>query len=187
MPEPLSLPELIERARDGSASARTDLYARFTPCLHRHIRFRLLYSSLRRHCDSTEIVDSVWRRFFLRLHSPNWKSEWDHDATALQRLLLRMADDNLAEKGRQRDNQQPLLDEGADQVDLRPSAEEVAEARDLVRKAKAHCSALEWALLERLAEGETFVAIARAHDATPDAIRMRLNRLVERLRVILGS
>lgn len=185
MSDSLPLPELMARTRAGDELAGSELCRRFTPCLHRHIHFRLLRSSLRRHCDTTEILDSVWRRFFVRIKSLSWRAEWDQDEKTLQRLLLQMADDNLAAKARRRGNQQVSLPDHAELADDAPDPVDVAAATELVGKTRAHCTDLEWELLVQFAEGSSYVDIARASQSSPDAVRMRLKRLLKRLRGIL--
>jgi RNA polymerase sigma-70 factor (ECF subfamily) len=88
MPEEASFSDLVQRARNGDARAAAELVRRYEPAIRRAVRFRLTDAGLRRLLDSTDICQSVFGSFFIRLAAGQYDIEKAED---LLNLLVTMA------------------------------------------------------------------------------------------------
>lgn len=175
--------------QQGDSSAATELVKCFEPEIRRFIRFRLTDPKIRRFIDSLDISQSVFARFFVELE----RGRLDVSSPQqLQNLLLAMArnkiyDNVRAAKADKRDvrrlqqtkhYQEPTAKE-ENQLEKLSSSEMV----DLIRRSM---SEEELALLDQRMSGRTWDDLAVEWNSTPDAIRKRMNRAVDRVANEIG-
>jgi RNA polymerase sigma-70 factor (ECF subfamily) len=190
MSEELSFRDLILRVRAGDEEAAAQLVRRYEPAIRRAVQVRLHDRQLRRYLDSMDICQSVLASFFVRAALGQYQLD---EPAQLLRLLATMARNKLANQANQqragcRDYRRGAA--GADQACQvpapGPSPSAQVEAADLVEQARQRLSAEELRLLELRRQGRTWPEIAAELGGSPDALRIRLDRAVERVTRELG-
>jgi DNA-directed RNA polymerase specialized sigma24 family protein len=178
--------ELIRRVRAGDQSAATELVKQFEPEIRRFIRLRLTDPGLHRILDSADIWQSVLANFFVRVAG----GQYDLDRPdQLVRLLITMARHRLVDHARKpssrrnRDGDSALW-AGVAANQETPSA--VVANEELLREGQRRLTAEERLLAERRADGQSWQEIAAAHGGTPDSLRKKLRRALDRVCHELG-
>jgi RNA polymerase sigma factor (sigma-70 family) len=185
MSEPTSFDELIRRVRAGNQNAATELVQRYEPSIRRAIRFRLTDSRLVRVLDSMDICQSVFASFFVRTAAGQFDIE---QPDQLLRLLVAIARNKLA---KQVTNQQRQcrdyrrveggeLDEGQF-VAADASPCQIVAGEELLLKADRLLSDEERQLRELRKEGLDWAAIAEQLGSSPEALRKKLARAMDRV------
>ncbi|MBI3839937.1 MAG: sigma-70 family RNA polymerase sigma factor [Planctomycetia bacterium] len=190
MAEESSFVELIGRVRSGDEAAARELVKRYEPYIRRVVRAKLTDRRLRRQMDSVDICQSVLGNFFVRVALGQFDLSCPEQ---LVKLLATIARNRVVEEARKqhaavRDIRRldtgGLSDSRIDGGQDTPS--QLVVARELLQKFR-----------ERLTEEEKRIADARAREQgwaeigvqmgmTPDALRMRWTRTVDRLAHELG-
>jgi RNA polymerase sigma-70 factor (ECF subfamily) len=185
MPEPLSFDELIRRVRAGNQDAATELVQRYEQSIRRAVRFRLADSRLVRVLDSMDICQSVFASFFVRTAAGQFDIE---DPDQLLKLLVAIARNKLARQVRNQQRQcrdyrrieAGELDEaqfaGADTT---PS--QIVAAEELLTKADRLLSDEERKLRELRKEGLDWATISEQLGSSPEALRKKLARAMDRV------
>jgi RNA polymerase sigma-70 factor (ECF subfamily) len=190
MPEEPSFRDLVARVRSGDHEAAAELVRRYEPTLRRTARLRLRDPQLRRLFDSTDICQSVFRNFFVRVAA----GQFDLDGPeALLKLLATMARNTVTNQAlRQRARRRDYRREAAEDVGDRPIAapgstpsEQVA-ARELLAEARRRLSPDERHLLDLRQQGREWADIAADLGGRPEALRKQLARAVDRVARELG-
>jgi RNA polymerase sigma-70 factor (ECF subfamily) len=184
-----SFTELIARIRAGDQQAAAELVRLYEPVIRRAIRFRLTDTRLRGALDSMDICQSVLASFFVRAASGQYQLEEEAD---LQKLLTAMARNKLkmlvrGQCAQRRDRRR--VQGGVEALDLaaaEPTASRQLAARELLEAAHQRLAPEERALVECRNQGLTWDEIARQLGGSPDALRVKLARALDRVAVELG-
>jgi RNA polymerase sigma factor (sigma-70 family) len=190
MPEGDSFHELILKVRAGNENAAAELVRLYEPTIRLIVRRRLTDPALRRLLDSMDICQSVLASFFVRAASGQY--ELDKPAHLLK-LLTTMARNKLANAARRQTTarrdlhrvQAGNLTDGM-AVDPRDSPGAQVANRDLLQKVRSRLSSEELELVELRAQGRNWAEIAAQLGGSPDGLRMRLSRAIERVTQELG-
>ena len=192
---------LLARVRAGDGQAATQLVRRYEPAIRRAARVRLMDTRLNRLLDSMDICQSVMASFFVRAALGQYELE---SPAQLLKLLATMTRNKLANqvKGHRaiRRDFRRVEDRndgnGSDETavvrgieslagpDRTPSSE--VATRELLQEARRRLSSEELLLLERREQGREWTEIATELGSSPEAIRKRLARAVDRVAHELG-
>jgi RNA polymerase sigma-70 factor (ECF subfamily) len=190
MAEELAFTDLIRRVRSGDEKAAAELVRRYEPAIRTAVRVRLTDPGLRRYLDSMDICQSVLANFFVRAAA----GQFDVDKPErLVKLLVTMARNKvtnhaLREQAARRDQrrlQKGALDEAALAV-AQPSPSQVVANRELLEEFKKRLSEEERQLADQRALGRSWAEIAEQAGGNPDALRMQLQRAIDRVSRELG-
>jgi RNA polymerase sigma factor (sigma-70 family) len=189
MNQPPPFDELLKRVRAGDQDAATELVRTYEPSIRRVIRLRLANAPLNALLDSTDICQSVMASFFVRVNLGQYTLE---SPEQLIKLLATMARSKLAaqvrhEQAQRRDRRrtnrvaddQQFVGAGAT-----PSRE--VAARDLLSHVERRLSAEERELVQLRQQGDDWAAVAKRIGGSPDALRMKLTRAIDRVAHELG-
>jgi len=182
---------LIQMIRTGDGAAAAELVRQYEPEIRRTVRVRLSDRRLRRAFDSMDICQSVLGAFFARVALGQF--ELDRPEQVLK-LLVSMARNKLNDHVRRehagrRDNRRLALgspEELAALAGRSDTPSRIAAGRELLQKMRQELSPDEQHLAEQRALGRDWAALAAELQATPDALRMKLNRAVDRVSRLLG-
>jgi RNA polymerase sigma-70 factor (ECF subfamily) len=177
--------DLIRRVRAGEAAAAAELVRRYEPAIRLAVRVRLTDHRLRRLLDSVDICQSVLATFFVRAAA----GQFDLDQPQrLLNLLVTIARNKLTRHARQqraaRRDQRRLRTDPIEQLDLpgrEPSPERVFASRELLHEVRRRLSPEERQLADQRAGGLSWSEIASTCGASPDCLRMRLARALDRV------
>lgn len=190
MPEEIVFLELIRRVRAGEEEAATELVRRYEPAIRRAVRLQLRDPTLRRTLDSVDICQSVLASFFVRAASGQYELQ---EPGQLVRLLVVMARNKLASQARksQAIRQRSISLELCGNVEGEPIApgptpSQQLAGQELLQEFFKRLSAQERQLVERRSEGRAWTAIADELGDSPEALRKRLTRALDRVAQQLG-
>jgi RNA polymerase sigma factor (sigma-70 family) len=203
MSESPSSPELfralIAQVRAGDEQAAAELVRRYEPAIRRAARVRLVDTRLNRLLDSMDICQSVMASFFVRAALGQFELETPDQ---LLRLLATMTRNKLAGqvKGHgaarrdfrrvvaaERGDRDVPEDHGSEWIagqDPTPSRD--LAARELLEEALRRLSPEEKRILDCREQGDQWAQIAAELGTSPEAIRKRLARAVDRVAHELG-
>jgi len=189
MSGPDNFRELLARVRAGDEQAATELVRRYEPAIRRAARVRMSDARLGRLLDSMDICQSVMASFFVRAASGVYELETPEQ---LMRLLTTMARNKLANQANhlraaRRDQRRTEGGERAAEVAGRdPRASVQVAARELLDEVHQRLTDDERAILERRQQGCDWGEIAGALGGTPEALRKRFTRGIDRIARQLG-
>ena len=181
MPEQNSFKELVQRVRAGDQNAATELVREYGDAIRRAARIGLRNAGVGRFLESMDICQSVWGSFFVRAAL----GQYDLDSSEqLLKLLYSMVHNKVVDAARK-----PYMDadsaaERAVECDTSPS--QYAIRQELVQKSRELLSEEERWLAEQRALGREWAEIAAERGESPEALRKRLARAVERVTIELG-
>jgi RNA polymerase sigma-70 factor (ECF subfamily) len=183
--------ELIGRIRSGDARAAEQLVRQYEPLIRRAIRVRLEDHRLRHVFDSMDVCQSVLASFFLRTAAGSYDLQQPQD---LVRLLVRMAQNKLAEAARRQYRQKRdrgrtvgASDTLLERIALSdPTPSRVIEGRELLQQFLSQMSAQERELVQLRGQGHGWPEIAKRLGGTAQARRVQLARAVKRVAAALG-
>jgi RNA polymerase sigma factor (sigma-70 family) len=193
-----SFQELIAQVRAGNEQAAAELVQRYEPAIRRAARVRLVDTRLNRLLDSMDICQSVLASFFVRTALGQFELETPDQ---LLKLLATMTRNKLAGqvKGqgaarrdfrrvaaaqRDRDGE---TDSGPERIAaLTPTPSRDLAARELLEEALRRLSPEEKRILDCREQGGQWAQIATELGSSPEAIRKRLVRAVDRVAHELG-
>jgi RNA polymerase sigma-70 factor (ECF subfamily) len=189
MAEGNSFLELIRSVRAGDPAGASELVRRYEPAIRRAVRIHLRDPRLRRILDSMDVCQSVLASFFVRAAS----GQYDLDQpNQLLNLLVVMARNKVASEARRsyvvrRDRQFLGSSELVPANLISPGAgpSEVAADRDLLQAVQSRLSEEERQLVERRSRKQGWDAIAAELGGTPEALRKKLTRALDRIAVEL--
>jgi RNA polymerase sigma-70 factor (ECF subfamily) len=190
MSEGESFADLIRQVRQGDARAAERLVRRYEPAVRRVVQLRLQHSSLRRHIDSVDVCQSVLASFFCRAALGQYDLSGPEQ---LVKLLTAMARNKFANQARKRQGlpADPVpgraatggLEEAAADE---PSPSRLAAGRDLLAAVRARLREDERVLADFRARGLEWPEIAAELGGTPDALRKKLTRALDRVARVVG-
>jgi RNA polymerase sigma-70 factor (ECF subfamily) len=181
---------LMAQVRSGDAAAAEELVRRYEPSIRRAVRLQLRDERLRRVLDSVDICQSVLASFFVRAAT----GQYDLDRPAqLLRLLLVMARNKLVSQARKpyvarRDGHFGPRGETERGELFASEPDPLAQAggRDLLERVRERLSEEERGLADRRAQGQDWAFIAAEMGESPEALRKRLARALDRVTHELG-
>jgi RNA polymerase sigma-70 factor (ECF subfamily) len=190
MAEASTFRDLIARVRAGDEEAARELVRTYEPTIRRTIRLRLADPRLRRVLDSTDICQSVFGSFFARAALGQYDLE---DPAQLLRLLVNMSRKKLIDHERHeraaRRDMTRTQGAGAVAYDLaapQPTPSQEVAASELLQEMRKRLSPDELRLAEQRAAGRDWAGIAADEGDTPEALRKKLGRAVDRVAEELG-
>ncbi|MBI3407934.1 MAG: RNA polymerase subunit sigma-24 [Planctomycetes bacterium] len=190
MSDETPFPDLIQRVRSGDGDAAAELVRRYEPAIRRVVRLRLTDARMRRVFDSMDVCQSVLGSFFVRAALGQYDLA---DADQLLKLLAQMArhkvtDQMRRERAERRDLARLEADGGAaDQVaGGGPSPSRHAAGRELLVEFRKRLSSEEMELADLRAQGREWADIGAERGQSPEALRKRLARGLDRVAQQLG-
>jgi RNA polymerase sigma factor (sigma-70 family) len=190
--EPLSQPsfaEMLARIRQGDQDAAAELVRAYEPIIRRAVRFRLSDAHMRHALESLDICQSVLGSFFLRAASGQYELNQPED---LQKLLTAMARNKLkfhVRKQYAQSRDPRRVEAGADAAAV-PALEATASrqlaARELLQQVHQRLAPQERQLVEWRQQGLEWTEIAQRLAGSPEALRKKLERALDRVAVELG-
>jgi RNA polymerase sigma-70 factor (ECF subfamily) len=186
-----SFQSLLRRVRAGDEAAAAEVVRLYEPEIRRLVRLRLTDPRLGRLLDSMDVCQSVLANFFVRAAAGQFELSTPGQ---LLRLLATMARHKLLNQARKeqadRRNPRRLCADGEralkGAVAPGETPSEVVAGAELLEKARALLSDEERALAERRAEGRDWEEIARTLGGSPEALRKKLARAMDRVARRLG-
>jgi RNA polymerase sigma-70 factor (ECF subfamily) len=176
--------DLVRRVRAGDEAASTELVRRYEPAIRIAVHARLTDPRLRRVLDSLDICQSVLGNFFVRATAGEFELETPEQ---LLKLLVTMArnrlsDHALRQQAACRDHRRTEpVKEGEELAAPGPSPSEIVAGRELLEAFRSKLSAEERHLADQRALGRPWAEIAQEVGGSPDALRVRLGRAVDRV------
>jgi RNA polymerase sigma factor (sigma-70 family) len=182
---------LIRRVRAGDAAAAAELVAQCEPEIRRAVRIRLTDPGLRRVLDSMDVCQSVLANFFVRAAGGQFELGRPED---LIRLLVTMARNKLRDHARrqhaERRDQRRTDPAGVERLAMVPAAgdtpSQIVAGRELLEAMRARLSEEERLLAHHRAQGRGWEYIATQVGGSPEALRKKLARAIDRVAHELG-
>ncbi len=190
MSEDCAFRDLILRVRRGDEQAATELVRRYEPAIRRAVRLRLRDDRMRRVLDSMDICQSVLASFFVRAATGQYEMDTPEQ---LLKLLATMARNKVADQVDQqraacRDNRRVDAGSAGDRDLAGPDAtpSQYAAAQELLEETRRRLSLEERRLLDLRQQGWEWNEIAAEVGGSPEALRKKLTRAVDRVAQELG-
>jgi RNA polymerase sigma factor (sigma-70 family) len=191
MAEDLAFQDLIRRVRNGEETAAAELVRTYEPEIRRAVRIRLTDPRLGRLLDSMDICQSVLGNFFARVASGQFDLEQPEQ---LLKLLVTMARNKLRDQARKqraerRDHRRletGNLEALESVTDGQASPSQVVAGEDLLMEMRRRLSDEERYLAEQRALGREWAELAAERGQSPEALRKRLTRAIDRVAEQLG-
>jgi RNA polymerase sigma-70 factor (ECF subfamily) len=181
-----SFRRLIRRVRAGDQEAAAQLVRRYEPEIRRAVRMRLTDPRLRRTLDSLDICQSVLANFFVRVAG----GQFDLDEPGqLVRLHVSMARNKVVDHGRKLAKRPELAAESGvleEAVGREESPSQVLARQELLQAMRRQLTDEDRHLAEQRARGRGWREIAAACGGSPDALRKKLARALDRAGRRLG-
>ena len=181
--------QLIGRLRNGDQAAASELVGKYESEVRRFVRFRLTTPAIRRFVDSLDISQSVLGRFFVELR----EGKLDVSTPGqLRNLLLTMARNKLYDQARkelaEKRDATRVEEYGEGKfVDHEDSVSENVADTEFVNVIRTHLSDDERYLIDqRMTLNRSWEDIASELNSTPDAVRKRMTRAIDRVAGQLG-
>jgi RNA polymerase sigma-70 factor (ECF subfamily) len=178
---------LVRRVRAGDGAAAAELVRLYEPAVRRLVRLRLRDPRLRRVLDSTDVCQSVLASFFVRAAAGQFELDRPEQ---LLRLLAVMARNKLAGQARRAYvTRREIGDDapaGDGLADPGPGPTHEVDWRDLLGAVRGRLSDEERQLADRRARSEGWEQIAIEMGGSPEALRKKLTRALDRVARQLG-
>ena len=182
---------LVQNARAGESDAVAELIRLYEPEVRRFIRFRLASASLLRIFDSLDIWQSVMARFFVHLDGGELNLQ---EPVQLRKLLMTMARNKVHDQVRgQRADRRDVRRVGAltekmlsTLADDRETPSQTVAREEVLAAVHKALTAEENYLLDQRAGKTSWEALAGELKSSPDALRKRLIRAIDRVAAELG-
>ncbi len=178
----------LRAIQSGDETAAIRFVSAFEPEVRRFVRVRLTDPGLRRLMDSVDIVQSVMGRFFLHLQADRLQIE---HPLQLLKLLLTMARNTLIDHSRYAAVRRTVEGFGDNQslafvADRHASQEDGLIGADLLSYVRLRLSPHERALVDGWLNGAGWEELAREFGGSPEALRKRMTRAIDRATSTLG-
>jgi RNA polymerase sigma-70 factor (ECF subfamily) len=186
MAEENAFRSLMQRVRAGDQAAASELVHTYEPYIRRAVRIHLTDSRLKRLIDSMDICQSVLASFFVRAALGQYQVDTPEQ---LLRLLKTMARNKLLNQAaRQRTlRRDPRHGEGLRQKMKEPATpSEIATGRELIARVREGFTEEERQLADLRAAGREWAEIAAERGGSPEALRKKLARAIDRVAHQLG-
>jgi DNA-directed RNA polymerase specialized sigma24 family protein len=186
MSEHCEFQDLIRQARVGDEDAAARLTHEFEPFIRRFVRFRMRsrtnHERLRSEVDSADICQSIFKSLFVGLRDGRFEL---NRPAQLEKLLTAMIRFKVATKSRRLSvtlREILNLDAPRERADSGPGPEKPGDDRDLQETILKRFEGDELELLIRRLDDQSWSSIAAAVGGTPEGLRKRLTRAMERVR-----
>ena len=190
MSEEASFRDLIVRIRAGDGPAATELVRRYEPAIRRAVRLRLRDERMRRVLDSMDICQSVLASFFIRAATGQYEMDTPDQ---LLKLLATMARNKVADqvdqqRAARRDNRRVEAGsaEERDVAGREATPSHYVAVQEILEETRRRLSPEELRLLDWRQQGREWVEIAAEVGGSPEALRKKLTRAVDRVAQELG-
>lgn len=190
MSDPTTFEDLLRRVRGGDQGAAAELVRQYEPTIRRVARVRLLDSRLRRLLDSLDIAQSVFGSFFVRAALGEYDLKTPEQ---LLNLLVSMSSRKVIDQARRAKAARRDIrrDQGGEPDEQRwaapgPSPSQEVAGAELLEAFRGRLSAEERQLAEDRAAGLDWPQIAAKRGDSPEALRKRLARAIDRISEELG-
>src|SRR4051794_9865861 len=190
MAEESEFQDLIRRVRAGDEAAAAEIIRIYEPAIRRAARVRLVDPRLRRLFDSMDICQSVLASFFVRAALGQYELD---QPDQLLRLLVTMSRKKLIDQAREQgaarrdyrraDAREHVAGELAANA---PTPSQQVAANELLEEFRNRLSDDERRLADDRAQGHDWASIAADRGGSPEALRKKLARAVDRVAVELG-
>jgi RNA polymerase sigma-70 factor (ECF subfamily) len=182
--------DLLGRLRAGDAAAAVELVRRYEPEVKRAIRVRLTDPRLRRVLDTLDVCQSVMGNFFVRVAAGQFDLDSPQQVLA---LLVTMARNKVLDHARRQQagrRDQRRVGHGDDALaavaDDAAGPSRIVAGRELLERVRSLLTEEERDLADQRAQGRDWAAIAADRGGSPEALRKRLARAVDRVARQLG-
>jgi RNA polymerase sigma-70 factor (ECF subfamily) len=186
MPESFDFQEQVRLARNGDQDAAARLAHEFEPFIRRFVRFRMRsrpnHERLRPEVDSADICQSIFKSLFVGLREGRFEL---YRPEQLAKLLSAMVRFKVATKARRLSvTLREILENDApqDRADSGPGPEKLVDDRDALETILRLFEGDELDLLVRRLDDQPWSAIAAMTGGTPEGLRKKLTRAIERVR-----
>ncbi|MCA9034939.1 MAG: sigma-70 family RNA polymerase sigma factor [Planctomycetaceae bacterium] len=178
--------DLMARTRSGDQEAAMRLVREYEPEIRRAARLRLTDPKLRRIVDSIDICQSVFGRFFRSATDGSFDLERPEQLLVLLTTMTRnrIIDEHRKQTAAKRSGGGDLID-GADPGELiadTAGPRTAAVAKEMLSEIRSRLSPEELNLADRRNSGQSWDEIARDLGESPDTVRKRLERALQRVR-----
>lgn len=180
---------LWRRVRQGDPVAAESLIRQYEAELRIIARVRLKSPALRREMDSMDICQSVLANFYVRASAGQFELRGPED---LMKLLATMVRNKVTDKARRqqtgmRDHRRVVASTGEfEPAGYDPTASQVVAAREIYELFQQRLAPEERDLIARRHAGADWDDIAATCGGTPEAIRKRCSRAIDRVAEELG-
>src|SRR5262245_40661103 len=173
----------MRRVRQGDGDAAAELVRLYEPEIRRAIRIRLNNNRLGRRVDSMDIWQSVIGNFFVRAAA----GQFDLDNPAqLLKLLKRMAQNKLTDKSRKTELETAGAGPLAEMPEQAETPSQIVAGKELLEKARQLLRDEVRVLPAQRAGGREWADIAAELNDSPDALRKKLDRALDKVTRQLG-
>ncbi len=190
MSAPDSFVELLARVRRGDQQAAEELIRRYEPDLRVIARVRLTDPNLRRVMDSMDICQSILANFFVRVAAGQFELETPEQLLKLLATMVRnKVTDHARRAHRQRRDASLVVSTAADELPLAGSVDtpsKIVAHRELLKNLSERLSDEERMIAEQRTIGCGWNEIAEQIGGTPEAVRKRFSRAVNRAAKDIG-
>jgi RNA polymerase sigma-70 factor (ECF subfamily) len=182
--------DLIRRVREGDEEAAAELVRGYEPAIRRVVRIHLRDPRLRRVLDSMDVCQSVLATFFVRANLGQYDVATPEDLLKLLGRIARNKLTNQVSKHRadRRDYRREEAIAGREGLTRASGSDpsEQAAARELLAKVRERLSDDERQLAELRGRGDSWAEIAASQGGTPESMRKKLARALDRVLTQLG-
>lgn len=182
--------DLIARVRGGDGDAAAELVRRYEPAIRRVVRLRLTDTRLRRAFDSMDVCQSVLASFFVRAALGQYELA---NPDQLLKLLAQMARHKVTgQVRRERAARRDVARLKGDSARIRAVAGAEASpsrqvaGQELLVEFRKRLSEEEKQLADLRADGREWADIGQERGESPEALRKRLARGLDRVAQQLG-
>ncbi len=188
MPEESLFQDLIRRVQAGDERAAAELVRTYEPAIRRAVRLRLRDTRLRQRLDSLDICQSVLGSFFVRAALGRYELNEPADLLRLLTALVRnkVAGEAAYQAAQRRSFRRTAAELPEETLAGGASPSRQLAARELLEETRRRLSADERGLLERREQGREWVEIAGELGGSPEALRKKLARALDRVAHDLG-
>lgn len=181
---------LLEAVRSGDDDAATELFQIYEPQVRRVVRVRLRDPRLRRHLDSVDVCQSVFGDFFARVALGQYDIQTTEQMVALLSAIAHHKVLHVVERfhAQCRDvgttSATDVAEFAISSQDSTPS--ERLSRQELLNEFRKRLTAQEQFIADQRAAGASWIDLADQLDETPDAVRVRFGRAIDRVAEQLG-
>jgi DNA-directed RNA polymerase specialized sigma24 family protein len=191
MSQTTAFQELIRRVEQREEAACTELVAQFQDELLRKIRIPLISLGLQRVLDPMDICQAVFASFFSRVVGHGYDLQ---EPRQLANLLATMAKNKVTDEARRyhtiRRNQARLATDAEDCLNRIPAdvstPSSIAVKQETLQLIYGKLREDERTLMEQRALGREWADLAAEYGSSPDGLRKKLDRALERALRDLG-
>jgi RNA polymerase sigma factor (sigma-70 family) len=186
MPPQTSFAELIQRLRAGDQEAVAELIRIYGDEIRTFIRQRLVFQRFRRTVDVSDIFQSVFAAFYVRVVTGQYDLD---EPEQLTRLLVTMASNKIKNHARKAANRKaaevgPGFLDAVTSPEQKPS--DIIAFKELLERVHGLLSNDERSLADQRASGMRWADIAAGLGEQPDTVRKRFERALDRVCRELG-